>query len=184
IDPGLTQIWISEGHLNIPPHDRYFTIGETVGHPEARIPDCGLHWHYTPPPISLPAWSPVASQSTAPYTTVTNWWDRWVVFGQESYANSKRDGFLPFLDLPGRTSRPLELAIDRATGVVSERLLLEEHGWRVRDATVVASTPWDAQDHIRNSHGEFSCVKPSCVRTQNAWISDRTLCYLASGKPA
>jgi hypothetical protein len=27
-------------------------------------------------------------------------------------------------------------------------------------------------------------VKPSCVRLQNAWISDRTLCYLASGKPA
>jgi hypothetical protein len=24
----------------------------------------------------------------------------------------------------------------------------------------------------------------SCVRLQNAWISDRTLCYLASGKPA
>jgi hypothetical protein len=27
-------------------------------------------------------------------------------------------------------------------------------------------------------------VKPSCVRFQNAWISDRTLCYLASGRPA
>jgi hypothetical protein len=27
-------------------------------------------------------------------------------------------------------------------------------------------------------------VKPSCVRLQNAWISDRTLSYLASGKPA
>ena len=27
-------------------------------------------------------------------------------------------------------------------------------------------------------------MKPSCVRLQNAWVSDRTLCYLASGKPA
>ena len=27
-------------------------------------------------------------------------------------------------------------------------------------------------------------MKPSCVRLENAWISDRTLCYLASGKPA
>jgi glycosyltransferase involved in cell wall biosynthesis len=26
-------------------------------------------------------------------------------------------------------------------------------------------------------------VKPSCLRFQNAWISDRTICYLASGKP-
>ena len=27
-------------------------------------------------------------------------------------------------------------------------------------------------------------MKPSCVRLQNSWVSDRTLCYLASGKPA
>jgi hypothetical protein len=27
-------------------------------------------------------------------------------------------------------------------------------------------------------------VKPSCVEFQTAWISDRTVCYLASGKPA
>ena len=26
-------------------------------------------------------------------------------------------------------------------------------------------------------------MKPSCVELQNAWVSDRTLCYLASGKP-
>src|SRR5258708_23011091 len=37
---------------------------------------------------------------------------------------------------------------------------------------------------MRQSLGEFRCVKPSSVRFQNAWISDRTLCYLASGKPA
>jgi glycosyltransferase involved in cell wall biosynthesis len=28
-----------------------------------------------------------------------------------------------------------------------------------------------------------SCVKPSCVKLQNGWVSDRSLCYLASGKP-
>src|SRR5258708_40286865 len=37
---------------------------------------------------------------------------------------------------------------------------------------------------MRQSLGEFRCVKPSSVRFQNAWISDRTLCYLAGGKPA
>ena len=26
-------------------------------------------------------------------------------------------------------------------------------------------------------------VKPSCVKLQNGWVSDRSLCYLASGKP-
>jgi glycosyltransferase involved in cell wall biosynthesis len=26
-------------------------------------------------------------------------------------------------------------------------------------------------------------VKPSCIHFRNAWVSDRTLCYLSSGKP-
>ena len=52
------------------------------------------------------------------------------------------------------------------------------------DAYAVASTPWDYQRYIQDSRGEFSCVKPACVRLQNAWVSDRTLCYLASAKPA
>jgi hypothetical protein len=33
------------------------------------------------------------------------------------------------------------------------------------------------------SRGEWSAAKPSCAKLQNAWVSDRTLCYLASGKP-
>jgi hypothetical protein len=43
---------------------------------------------------------------------------------------------------------------------------------------------WDFQRYVQSSRGEFSCAKPSGARLQNAWISDRTLCYLASGKPA
>src|SRR5215510_6645369 len=33
-------------------------------------------------------------------------------------------------------------------------------------------------------YSEFCCARPSYVRLQDAWISDRTICYLASGKPA
>ncbi|HET6313463.1 MAG TPA: hypothetical protein VFH60_06480, partial [Chloroflexia bacterium] len=97
--------------------------------------------------------------------------------------NDKRDGFLPFLGLPCRTAQPLELAL-YLEGDQTERRALEARGWRVRESVEVAATPCDYQGYIQASRGEFSCVKPSCVRMQNAWISDRTLCYLASGKPA
>jgi hypothetical protein len=63
-------------------------------------------------------------------------------------------------------------------------MMLHDKGWEVRNAWEVTCMPQDYQRYIQNSRGEFSCVKPSCVRLQNAWISDRTLCYLASGKPA
>jgi hypothetical protein len=61
---------------------------------------------------------------------------------------------------------------------------LQDRGWRVRDAWEITGTPWGYRRYIQSSLGEFSCAKPSYVRLQNAWISDRTLCYLASGKPA
>jgi hypothetical protein len=118
---------------------------------------------------------------------VSLWYDEeWVEDNGEMYRNDKRSGFLPFLDLPSRTRQPLELALCFGTGDVAEaeRAELRRRGWHVRDSWTVASTPWDYQQYIRHSRGEFSCAKPSCTRLENAWISDRTLCYLASGKPA
>src|SRR5437667_6316197 len=37
--------------------------------------------------------------------------------------------------------------------------------------------------YIQRSRGEFSCAKPSYIKQQTGWVSDRTVCYLASGKP-
>lgn len=124
------------------------------------------------------------------------------------YENNKRVTFLQFLDLPRRSGQAIELALNLGDGDPDEdvraaaaqplptaepvtdyvsdavdRRRLEAHGWGVRPAEEVSSTPERYQNYIRASRGEFSCVKPSCIRFQNAWVSDRTLCYLASGKP-
>ncbi len=183
IDPGLLQLWVHVGQVTLARHDVYFSIGETVGQPGSRIPDVGLAWQYTPPCVALPWWPPRRAPADAAFTTVAHWYDAWVEDEAESYDNTKRSGFLPFLELPGRTAQPLELALD-LTPDDDDQVLLWRHGWRVRDATAVAATPWDYQRYLQDSRGEFSCVKPSCIRLENAWISDRTLCYLASGKPA
>ena len=47
----------------------------------------------------------------------------------------------------------------------------------------MAGSPERYRAYIQRSRGEFSCAKPFYVRLQSAWVSDRTLCYLASGKP-
>jgi hypothetical protein len=193
IDPGILQIWMTQGLAPIPRHDVYFTIGETVGRPEARFPSGGLKWEYTPPCVALDWWPVQPSAADAPFTTVSHWTSGdWFDFGGQLYRNDKRSGFLPFLDLPRRTRQTLELAIclraDEQLRLTAdqeeERLTLEQQGWHVRHAHAVAATPWDYQRYIAGSRGEFSCAKPSCAGLQNAWISDRTLCYLASGKPA
>jgi hypothetical protein len=184
IDPGLLQIWMSKGDLRVARHDVYFTIGETVGQPGARFPDAGLEWQYTPPCVALDWWSMQPIQHGLPFTTVSQWYaDEWLEHDGKVFRNDKRCGFLPFLDLPQFTKPQLELALDLGS-TNHERTILESKGWCVRDAHAVGGTPWDYQRYIQGSAGEFSCAKPSCVRLQNAWISDRTLCYLASGKPA
>jgi hypothetical protein len=185
IDPGLLQAWIGQGHISPARHDLYLTTGETVGQPGSRIHGVGFPWTYTPPCVALDWWPPSQAPREAPFTTVSHWYaSEWVEDGKETYRNDKRAGFQPFLDLPGRTRQLLELALCFGDGDEDEREGLLQRGWRVRAAGEVASTPWAYQRYIRSSRGEFSCAKPSTVRMQNAWISDRTLCYLASGKPA
>jgi hypothetical protein len=194
IDPGLLQVWMSEGVVKLPPHDLYFTTGETVGRPEALFPGGGVPWRYTPPCVALSHWPVSPAPADAPFTTVSHWTDaqEWVTFGGQTFPNDKRSGFLPLLDIPAQSPVPLELALclNADAQLRLEPDELEEHqmltakGWRIRHAHAVAGSPQDYQRYVQASRGEFSGAKPSCVRFQNAWVSDRTLCYLASGRPA
>ena len=206
IDPGLLQHWVQIGEVELAPHDLYFTTGETIGLPGAAVPDCGLPWRHIRPPVDIERWPAVAPPVDAPFTTVSSWMGgvngEWVNDGGGGfYDNNKRVAFLRVLELPRCVDRELELALcldespeseARAQGTAyadyagdaADRRRLEQHGWRVRHAYEVAGSPACYQRYIQASRGEFSCVKPSCIRFQNAWISDRTLCYLATGRPA
>jgi hypothetical protein len=182
-DPGVVQIWMTTGDIRLASHDIYFTIGETVGTPAARFPDCGLHWQYTPPPVFLPEWPVAQADLTAPYTTVTHWWGGTFEFRGETFSNEKSAAFLQYAELPSRTTAKLELAICLGERYDEWRGRLEPLGWRIREAWDVSATPEQYRAYIQGSRGEFSCVKPYCVQFANTWTSDRTLCYLASGKP-
>ena len=185
IDPGLLQTWISCGQLNVPKHDLYFTIGETVGTPAATFPDCGQQWVHIRPPVFLDAWPFSRADLRASFTTVSSWYSsEYILEGDGFWDNNKRVSWLKLAELPRLTEQPLELAAYFGDKDAAERLLLEQHGWRVRHAADVAGTAERYRSYIQASRGELSCAKPSCERFQNAWISDRTACYLASGKPA
>jgi hypothetical protein len=138
IDPGGLQIWISKGELRLPRHDVYFTIGETVGRPGARFPDCGLPWQYTPPCVALDWRPPRWAAKDAPFTTVAHWYDGWMADDGEGYVNGKRSGFLPFFDLPRRTAQILELATDLLPDD-EDQVTLWDKGWRLRDAAAVSA---------------------------------------------
>jgi Glycosyltransferase len=186
IDPGLLQFWISRGQLSVPAHDLFFTTGETVGTRTARFPDCELEWFRIRPPVCLEQWPYTFTPGAEAFTTVSNWdADDWIVDDTQRYENTKRVAFLQFADLPRFSSQPLELALFlRTEKDLLEKQDLRQRGWRIRHSGEVAGNPEAYRVYVQQSRGEFSCAKRSCIEFQNAWISDRTLCYLASGKPA
>jgi glycosyltransferase involved in cell wall biosynthesis len=183
-DPGLLQTWMTRGTVRVALHDTYFTIGETVGTPAARFPDCGVRWIYTPPPVFLPEWPATPINGAAPYTTVAHWWGGTFEHNGTTFWNEKRVAFLDYLELPARARVRLELAVCLAEYYEEYRQLMEPRGWRLREAWDVSSTPEEYRAYVQRSRGEFSCAKPAYVTLETAWVSDRTICYLASGKPA
>jgi hypothetical protein len=191
IDPGLLQFWISRAQLSVPSHDFYFTTGETVGGTDTPIPDCGLPWLHVRPIVCLDLWPYTYDPTCRRFTTVSSWLAGEYITERTSagkrilYANDKRISFLRFAQLPSRTSSQLELAL-YLDGVLDadDKHLLESNGWHVRHSLDVAGTPERYQSYVQSSRGEFSCAKPSYIAFESAWVSDRTLCYLASGKPA
>jgi hypothetical protein len=161
------------------------TIGQSIGQPSCPVPTGGVSWLTVWPMVHLPAW-PLQPASGGCYTTVTQWWNGnngYDVIDGELYEHNKRASFLDYVDMPRRSAAALELAANITPGEVEDRALLARHGWRLVAPHDVAGSPFDYRRYIQGSRGEFSCAKPSVIKAMPGWISDRTLCYLASGRP-
>jgi hypothetical protein len=61
--------------------------------------------------------------------------------------------------------------------------LLASHGWRITDAMRLSQDILPYRDYIRASRGEFTVAKEQYARPRSGWFSDRSACYLASGRP-
>ena len=176
IDPGITHGWIRYGAYDAPTYSALFTVGEGAARDG---------WQYVPPCVALDQWPVAAVGPNAAFTTVTQWSTpkRQYFDGQELRANDKTIGFQPYLGVPQATAAPVELAVP-FDGIDEDEIdSLRGRGWRLRDAHELDS-PAAYRDYVQGSLGEFSCAKPAYVELETAWLSDRTVCYLASGKPA
>jgi len=84
-------------------------------------------------------------------------------------------------DLPRRTSVQLELAVEIDNTV--ERDLFLRQGWRLSSPLTVSQDIDVYQRYILGARGEFTVSKDAVVRTRSGWFSDRSVCFLAAGKP-
>jgi hypothetical protein len=183
LDPGFFQIWAAQWRMGVGEHDVHLTIGQHLGAGDSPIPLGGVDWKRTWPAVHLPSWQRMAVPGDA-YTTVTQWWSlesAWM--GDELFDYSKRNSFVQFLELPRRTGAPLELAANIHPAEQEEREQFTRRGWRIVPPEVVASTPERFRTYVQRSRGEFACAKPGYVKGRTGWLSDRSVCYLASGRP-
>jgi hypothetical protein len=188
LDPGYTQIRAASGNAGmraiLDAHQHLFTLGENIGTPRSPLPTGGYTWHPTRPPVALEHWAQATPPGVA-YTTVGRWdaGGRDVTWDGETYHWRKRVEWERFLELPRRTGCTFEVAMD-VESVPGDPERLRAHGWRIVDPRPVSADPWRYRDYLRASRGEFTVAKDLNVRLRSGWFSDRSVCYLAAGRPA
>ena len=178
-DPVFTQVSVARGSPIPEMHTRLFTMGRPP------LPAQRHEWVPTRQAVAAAYW-PVAAPAApgSPFTTVASWkayeplvWDG-VEYGLKD--RSMRE----HVDLPSRTAQRLEVGL--AGGIEHEegQRVLGAAGWRVSDALDPTISSERYRAYIAASAGEIGFAKHAYVATRSGWFSDRTCCYLASGRPA
>ncbi|MDQ3706230.1 MAG: glycosyltransferase [Chloroflexota bacterium] len=182
VDPGFTQVSLLNGDLaltsTVDRCERLFTYGQGIGRPDCLMPTAGRDWIKTVPPLALAYWPVAEGADATHFTTVI----RWRGFRDAEYNGVKygqRDREFPhYIDLPSLTRQPFRVA---ALGADLESLA--EHGWDAVSGEVESLTPQRYQRFIQSSRAEFGVAKHLYVEMRTRWFSDRSVCYLASGRP-
>jgi hypothetical protein len=184
-DPFASQVRAATGDPRtlayLDPHTHFFTFGESIGRPGCAIPPTRYDWRPTSQPVFMDLWR-TKEPGGDTYTTVTTWHNKgdgveWQ--GQRYYWTKDRE-FRKFLDVPRRRPVRFEMA---ASVDDSVRALLIENGWSNVDSLPISSDVNRYRSYIQHSRAEFTVARDQYVRPRTGWFSDRTVCYLAAGRP-
>jgi hypothetical protein len=184
-DPGHLQISALSWDMAVANHEALLTIGGRINAPDCEVPKLDLKWRTFEPCVYLPMWPTTGDPGRdAPFTSVTHWTWEELPWRGRIVSVSKRTAYLNYVDLPRRARRPFELAAYiEPTDATGDRELLTEHNWRIVHPYDVVSSVGDYQQYIGRSRAEFMCPKPIHVEMKTGWFSDRSIAYLASGRP-
>jgi len=189
-DPVLPQIEVAQGNRFtidlLRAHTHHFSFGENLGTEDCLVPVGPFAYQPTRQPVVIEWWAGAAERAVdtvGPFTTIANWRQEGkdIQWGGEAYFWSKHLEFLRFVDLPCRAGQTLELAL--ACDDEEVLSMLRGHGWRVADALSLSRDVTPYQEYIMGSRAEFTVAKDQNIRLRSGWFSDRSACYLASGRP-
>lgn len=183
LDPLFTQVWAQQGfHAGIDSHEVCVTVGLNVGRADCPVPLLGREWLHTLPPVALWQWPMQPPMPGAPWTTVGHWRSYGPVVHDGVPYGQKAHSFRAIKELPALTPATIAPALEIHPGDDEDRRSLEAHGWKVQDPAQVRELD-HYRDFIGASAGELGIAKHGYVAARTGWFSDRSVCYLATGRP-
>jgi hypothetical protein len=185
LDPAFVQLWQAvEGiDMRFGGHTHFVTVGARIGQAACAVPTCGVRWLHTLPPVVLTEWPPAETIERDAFTTVGNWRGygsiehEGVLYGQKAHSLRR------FFDLPSRTGERFEVALAIHPDETRDLEALSQNRWDLVDPQQVAGTPGAYRQFVRGSRAELGIAKSGYVNSRCGWFSDRSACYLASGRP-
>jgi hypothetical protein len=185
LDPGFNQVWHATGEdIGLDLHTHHATVGLALGRPGCLIPTCGREWIHTLPPVVLDLWPPAGSPAAdAAFTTVGHWRSYGSALHEGVHYGQRAHSMRKLIGLPRVTTSRFRLALGIHPAEEVDLEALRTNGWELVDPLQEAGTPERYAEFVRASKAEFSVAKSGYVASRSGWFSDRSACYLASGRP-
>jgi hypothetical protein len=184
LDPGFNQVWHLTGEdMGLDLHTHFVTVGQAIGSDDCPIPTCGRSWIPTLPPVVLNQWPHATESPEGVFTTVGHWRS----YGSINYGGihygQRAHSLRALMEMPRRVDERFELALGIHPNETGDLEALRCNGWKLVDPIKVAGTPGRYASFIRASCAELGIAKSGYVASRSGWFSDRSACYLASGRP-
>ena len=189
VDPGFTQLWVEvcDSDMNLDGHNVFLTVGTTMNRPEALLPTLGREWIPVFPPVVADYWrqklGAVPNVATdAPWTTISHWYGYPELEWQGRRYAGKRESLIKMRSLPKELLRPCAIATDLSPDW-DDYGPFAESGWNLIPASEVCKNVSSYLRFIADSRGEVGIAKEGYVVSRGGWMSDRSVVYLALGRP-
>jgi hypothetical protein len=116
-------------------------------------------------------------------TTVAHWRSYGSVTHDGVFHGQKAHAWRELMALPTLTTEKCLPALAIHPDEVRDLAALRDAGWQLLDPAELCSTPADYQRFVQGSKAELAIAKSGYVLSRCGWFSDRSVCYLASGRP-
>ncbi len=185
LDPAFTQLWETACGIDMgfDAHERFVTVGLAVGTDSYTVPTCGRSWTSTLPPVVLDRWPVADGIVHDAFTTVANGRGYGSINHDGVQYGQKLHSLRELITLPAKRDDEYLLALAIDPDDDRDRSALDHNGWTLVDTGSFPRSPAEYQRFVQDSRAEIGVAKSGYVRSRCGWFSDRSACYLASGRP-